>query len=78
MCSSDLVKSEIKQKDFAQSFLYFPLVGMVIGIVLSFVYSIFGFLPNLVTSVLVLIVSIVITGGIHVDEIGRASCRERV
>ncbi len=61
------IKSEIAKEDFGKSLLYFPAVGMLIGLVLSGAALLFGFLPNPVAGVLILITSIVITGGIHLD-----------
>jgi len=61
------IKSEIAKEDFGGSLLYFPVVGMLIGLVLSGAALLFGFLPNPVVGVLILIISIVITGGIHLD-----------
>ena len=61
------IRSEIKKRDFGRSLLYFPIVGMLIGILLSITAFLFGFLPNLVTGALILVVSIFITGGIHLD-----------
>lgn len=61
------IKSEMKKRDFGKSLLYFPIVGILIGLLLSITAFLFGFLPDLVTGVLILIVSILITGGIHLD-----------
>jgi len=61
------IKSEPKKEDFGKSLLYFPLVGLLIGLLLSLTAVIFFFLPNIVAAALVLIVSVVITGGIHLD-----------
>jgi adenosylcobinamide-GDP ribazoletransferase len=61
------IKSEIAQKDFGGSLLYFPAVGMLIGLLLAGMVLLLGFLPGPVVGVLILIVSIVITGGIHLD-----------
>ncbi len=61
------IKTKIKDRDFSKSLLYFPLIGLLIGLLLSAVAVLFSFLPNLVTGVLILITSIIITGGIHLD-----------
>jgi adenosylcobinamide-GDP ribazoletransferase len=61
------IKSEIKQKDFGKSLIYFPIVGMLIGFILVLTLFLFGFLPGLVKSAAILIISIFITGGIHLD-----------
>lgn len=59
--------SEIKEKDFGKSLIYFPLVGAIIGVLLISALFIFGSLPPLVTAALILAASIIITGGIHLD-----------
>lgn len=61
------IKSEIKERDFGASLIYFPLVGAFIGLLLVSVIIIFGFLPYLVRVALVLITYIIITGAIHLD-----------
>ncbi len=61
------IKSEIKNEDFGKSLLYFPIVGMLIGILLTLTLYLFNFLPYLVLGVFILLVSFVITGGIHLD-----------
>ncbi len=61
------IKSEIKEKDFGKSLLYFPIVGILIGLVLSLTAFLFGFLSNLIAGIFVLIISLFITGGIHLD-----------
>jgi len=61
------IKSEIKERDFGASLLYFPVVGLLIGLLLSLCALSFSFLPALVKSAMILILSIFITGGIHLD-----------
>ncbi len=61
------IKPLINKEDFGKSLLYFPLVGAILGILLSLIASMLGFLPNLVIAALVLIVSAALTGGIHLD-----------
>lgn len=60
-------KSEIKEKDFGASLLYFPLVGLLIGLLLSLGSLLFSLFPALVKSAMILTLSIFITGGIHLD-----------
>ena len=60
-------KSEIKGKDFGASLLYFPLVGLLIGLLLCLGAFLFSFLPALIKGAIILIISIFITGGIHLD-----------
>jgi adenosylcobinamide-GDP ribazoletransferase len=61
------IRGEIKPEDFGKSLLYFPLVGALIGLVLSSVSYSLIFLPDLVNSILILLTSIFITGGMHLD-----------
>ncbi|MCX5698489.1 MAG: adenosylcobinamide-GDP ribazoletransferase [Candidatus Omnitrophica bacterium] len=61
------IKSEIKNEEFGLSLLYFPFVGLAIGFGLSSSAILFSFLPILVKGALILIVSVIITGGIHLD-----------
>ncbi|NQT06685.1 MAG: adenosylcobinamide-GDP ribazoletransferase [Candidatus Omnitrophica bacterium] len=61
------IKGEIKDEYYGRALLYFPLAGLVIGIVLALTASIFSFLPNLVTGAFILLASILITGGMHLD-----------
>ncbi|MFH1882920.1 MAG: adenosylcobinamide-GDP ribazoletransferase [Planctomycetota bacterium] len=61
------IKSEIAEEDFGKSLLYFPVVGMLIGFVPAGMVLLLGFLPSPVVGVLILIISIVLTGGIHLD-----------
>jgi len=61
------IKSDIKETDCAHSLLYFPIVGGLIGLVLSISVFLFGFLPDMVMAVIVLAISVILTGGIHLD-----------
>lgn len=61
------ITSEPKESDFGKSLLYFPVIGILIGLVLSTTVFLRSLLPNLVIGVIILIISIVITGGIHLD-----------
>jgi adenosylcobinamide-GDP ribazoletransferase len=61
------IKSEIEERDFGASLIYFPIVGAIIGLLLIIVLVIFDFLPHIVKIALILTTSIFITGGIHLD-----------
>lgn len=61
------IKSEINGKDFGASLLYFPAVGLLIGLLLALAASSFHFLPALVKSAIILMISVFVTGGIHLD-----------
>jgi len=60
-------KKPVEPKELARSMVCFPLVGGFIGLALVLALSFLKFLPILVVGVLVLILSIIITGGIHLD-----------
>lgn len=61
------IKSEIKEEDVGRALFYFPLSGVLIGLALAAVALFLRFLPGLVAAACLLVVSIFITGGIHVD-----------
>ncbi len=61
------IKSKIKEIDFGASILYFPIVGLILGLLLAFSALMLSSLPALARSAIILIVSIFITGGIHLD-----------
>ena len=61
------IKSEIKEENFGRSLIYFPIVGILIGILLAVSSHIFVFLPRLVLGAFILLISIIVTGGIHLD-----------
>jgi len=60
---------EVLAENFANSMAFFPLVGMLIGILLVFLRRIFCYLAvsSLVSDALVLIVWIWLSGGLHLD-----------
>ena len=57
----------IEEKDFGNSLLYFPLVGLLIGSLLALSSFLFSSLPQFLKAVLIILTSIIITGGIHLD-----------
>jgi adenosylcobinamide-GDP ribazoletransferase len=61
------INSEVEDKDLGASLIYFPMVGALIGLLLALCTLVFGFLPRLVIVALVIIVSIIVTGVIHID-----------
>lgn len=59
---------EIKNREFGKSLTYFPLAGAVIGLILALSLYVFSsILPHIVVSLLILIILVVVTGGIHLD-----------
>ncbi len=61
------IKSKVMPEDIGRSLAYFPLVGLLLGLLLSLSLSILSPLPRLVSGALILAISIIITGGIHLD-----------
>jgi adenosylcobinamide-GDP ribazoletransferase len=61
------LRGEIRKEDFGKALLYFPAVGLLIGLVLFTGAFVFSFLPALVKAALILLISFVITGGLHLD-----------
>jgi len=61
------LKGAPRDKDFAKSLLYFPLVGMIIAAVLWLGLRLLAPLPGLVKAAALLALSAVITGGLHLD-----------
>jgi len=60
-------KLKIEQEDFGKSLVWFPVVGALIGIILSVSVFFFSFLPQGVIAALIMVESVIITGGIHLD-----------
>ena len=59
------------KENFRRGSIFFPVVGLFIGIVQWLVYYILiKVLPINITAVFVVIIPIVITGGLHVDGLG--------
>lgn len=58
---------EIKDEDYARSLIYFPLIGIIIGAILSIVSLCYLFLPMPIVGVVILIVSTFFTGVLHLD-----------
>lgn len=57
----------IKDEDYAKSLICFPVIGIVIGSILSVIALSCMFLPAAVMGIIVLIVSTLITGALHLD-----------
>jgi len=61
------ITGEWKAESVGKSLLYYPLVGLVIGVLLVFTASIFGNAHIMVTAAILLLVWVMITGGLHLD-----------
>lgn len=61
-------EKNINDKDLARSMAFFPLVGIIIGTALSLLYVLTNhFLPRPVICSLLIITSVILTGGLHLD-----------
>lgn len=61
------LKEEREDQCIAQSILYYPLVGLIIGFVLWFSATLLAALPPMLNAVIVLLIWVLITGGLHLD-----------
>ena len=61
------IRTDIKNSELAGSLAFFPLVGLVIGIVAVGVFFVTGFLPIAIRAAIILAVFCLITGGLHLD-----------
>lgn len=58
-------------EEFHKGIVYFPIIGLVIGLILTSFYHLTNyFLPSAMGIVLTVIVYIMITGGLHLDGLG--------
>ena len=65
---------EISDDDFVKGIWYMPMIGLLIGIILYGLYFIASrFFPPLVTSAIIIISYIFITGGLHLDGLADTS-----
>lgn len=62
-------KSEISKDELAQSAVYFPVVGLVLGLILSLVNTLLLLAPidEFLVNVILVILLIILTGGLHLD-----------
>ena len=61
------ITSRIKKEDFGKSLIYFPVIGLLIGLALSLGGKLLSSLPNLAMSAIIVALWAGITGGIHLD-----------
>ncbi len=61
-------KVEITSEEFSRSYLYYPLVGLVLGLILWLLAkAMIPYFPPLALGALVLVAQLMLTGGIHLD-----------
>lgn len=61
------IRAEIKEEDFGGSLIFFPFVGLIIGLMLALINFLLGFLPVMVSAVIILTANAIISGAIHLD-----------
>lgn len=61
------IKGKLSIRDYGRSLVYFPVVGLIIGIILSIIAGVFSFLPASVTALIIVLASTLVTGAIHLD-----------
>lgn len=58
-------------QDFKKGIIYFPLVGLVLGLILAIAYKGLIYLfPPIITSSLIIGLYVALTGGLHLDGLG--------
>lgn len=61
------ITSEYKENSVAHSLNYYPLVGLIIGLLLAGLASLFSDIPTFLSAALLLTIWVLITGGLHID-----------
>ena len=62
------IKGEIGEKETASSMAFFPLVGLLIGLVLALSYNILSAVfPHAVACAFILAINVALAGGLHID-----------
>ena len=57
-----------KKEEIAKSLIYFPAIGLIIGIIISLFYYALSFIFPLILSVILLLgLEVIVTGGAHLD-----------
>ena len=66
-----LAKDIPYDKNFGKGIVYFPFVGLVLGIILAGAYKGLSFLfPTVITSIIIIVLYVGLTGGLHLDGLG--------
>ncbi|SHH85287.1 adenosylcobinamide-GDP ribazoletransferase [Clostridium grantii] len=62
---------QCENKNFREGAIFFPVIGLIIGIIQFCIASIFSkWIPINITAVLVVLSSVIITGALHLDGLG--------
>ena len=58
-------------EEFHKTITYFPLVGLVLGVLIYLIGLVSGiFFDSFITSIIVTLVLVILTGGLHIDGLG--------
>ncbi|TCT15519.1 cobalamin-5'-phosphate synthase [Natranaerovirga pectinivora] len=76
------IKFEFNGETFVKGILFFPIIGVIIGALLSPIALLSNVLPNTYVNVFIIIGYLIIVGGLHLDGLadvcdGIFSCRKR-
>jgi adenosylcobinamide-GDP ribazoletransferase len=58
---------DLNERDLGRSLLYYPLIGLTLGLLLAASYWLLGSVPVFLRAVLLLVIWVAITGGLHLD-----------
>lgn len=65
------INMDCDEKDYGKGLIFAPLVGLILGCILFFVYIVLSlFLPTTIIAALLIIGYIILTGGLHLDGLG--------
>lgn len=65
------INMDCDEKDYGKGLIFAPLVGLVLGCILFFLYNLLSlFLPIKIIAALMIISYIILTGGLHLDGLG--------
>ncbi len=59
--------AQLNDKDMGLSVLFYPLIGFLIGLILVTASDLLSFLTPNITAIIILILSIIINGALHID-----------
>jgi len=62
--------AKVEERDAGRSFLWYPLVGLLIGLVLAMLGWMLASVPQILRAALVLAAWVAITGALHLDGLG--------
>lgn len=63
------MKFEFNTEDFVKGFIYFPIIGALIGGILILPFYVYDYIPVTVFAFLLIILYLLVVGGLHIDGI---------